>query len=435
MLINERITTERITEWNRESEADLAADYSYLGDQLARRDIDIESVTERVQAFSVALPTWGLGTGGTRFGRFPEPGDPRDVFEKLEDAAVVARLSGSTPRVSPHFPWDDVDDLAELRERADALGLTFDAVNSNTFQDQPDQRYSYKYGSLAHTDSAVRQQAIEHNQRCIEIGQILGSRDLTVWLADGANLPGQQHFTDALDRALESLRSIYATLPDDWRMLIEHKPFEPAFYTTVMADWGTNYLCARELGPQAACLVDLGHHLPATNIEMIVARLIHFGKLGGFHFNDSKYGDDDLDSGVIDPFQLFLIFNELVDAEMRGTLTAGGGLPATMIDQSHNVTDPIESLIGSAMTLQRAVAQAWLVDRDALADYQAKNDALMANRTLRAAFETDVTPITATARKHSNAALDPIKAYRDSGYRAAQSEARPSSGTAAAGIV
>ena len=429
MVIDDTLNTDQIAELNAEQAAPQARDFAALGERLARRGIDIESVTSRLQRFSVALPTWGLGTGGTRFGRFPEAGDPRDVYEKIEDAAVVHRLTGATPRVSPHFPWDGVDDVGALRQTAEALGLGFDAVNSNTFQDQPGQRHSYKYGSLSHTDPAVRTQAIELNLRCIEMGQALGSAALTVWIADGANLPGQQCFGDALTRYLESMRAIYAALPDDWRVLIEHKPYEPAFYATVIADWGTSYLCAQELGPKARCLVDLGHHALGTNIEMIVSRLAQFGKLGGFHFNDSKYGDDDLDSGAIDPFQLFLVFNELVAAEARSSAPQP---PAYMIDQSHNVTDPIESLIASTGQLQRAYAQACLVDRDALARYQTDNDALMAHATLKQAFETDVAPIVATARARSNAAIEPISVYRRSGYRQAQAGQRPA---AAVGIV
>jgi L-rhamnose isomerase/sugar isomerase len=311
----------------------------------------------------VAVPSWGVGTGGTRFARFPGEGEPRDIYEKLEDCATIFKLVRSTPAVSLHIPWDKPDDAARLREFAAARGLHFDAMNSNTFQDQPGQKLSYKFGSLTHHDRAVRQQAIEHNIECMEIGQALGSKSHTVWIGDGGNFPGQTHFRRALERYLESTHEIYDALPRDWRLFLEHKFYEPAFYSTVINDWGTSYYCARELGPKAFCLVDLGHHAPNVNIEMIVARLIQFGKLAGFHFNDSKYGDDDLDAGSIKPFQLFLIFNELVDAELSG---AQGFDPAYMLDQSHNVTDPIESLMMSAVELTRAFVQAHLVDRRAL---------------------------------------------------------------------
>jgi L-rhamnose isomerase/sugar isomerase len=335
--------------------------------------------------------------------------------------------------VSLHIPWDKPDDATKLREFAGARGLSFDAMNSNTFQDQPGQKHSYKFGSLTHPDEAVRRQAIDHNIECIQLGQTLGSRAHTVWIGDGGNFPGQQHFRGALERYLESMREIYAALPDDWRLFIEHKFYEPAFYSTVINDWGTSYYCARELGPKAFCLVDLGHHAPNVNIEMIVARLIQFGKLAGFHFNDSKYGDDDLDSGSIKPFQLFLIFNELVDAELN---RAPNFNPAYMLDQSHNVTDPIESLMMSAVELVRAYVQAHLIDRDALAEAQQQGDPLRALSILKQAFTTDVAPLLAMARERDGGAIDPISTYRASGYRRHKGEERPANkGAAASGIV
>jgi L-rhamnose isomerase/sugar isomerase len=410
----------------------LAADYDSLARTLRRQGIDIDSVTEAVGRFAVAIPSWGVGTGGTRFARFPGPGEPRNIFEKLEDCAVINTLSAVTPTVSLHLPWDHADDLAGLKECAASLGLGFDAVNSNTFQDQRGQALSYKYGSLTHTDSAVRAQAIAHNLDCIRIGQIIGSKALTLWIGDGANFPGQQNLARAYERYLESAEQIYAGLPADWRLLIEHKMYEPAFYATVIQDWGSSLTAAQTLGPKAFCLVDLGHHAPNVNIEMIVARLIHAGRLGGFHFNDSKYGDDDLDSGSIDPFRLFLIFNELVDAESRRVPDLK---LAHMLDQSHNVTDPIESLMTSAIELTRAYAQALLVDRNELAAFQESNDALMAAQTLKHAFTTDVQPILARARERRGGAIDPVGAYRRSGYRAACAECRPATGGARSGIV
>ncbi len=409
----------------------LEADYAALGAQLDRRGIDIDAVRARVAAFGVAVPSWGVGSGGTRFARFPGPGEPRGIFDKLEDCAVVHRLTAATPRVSLHIPWDKADPAA-LRERAAELGLRFDAMNSNTFSDAPDQKLSYKFGSLSHNDAATRAQAVEHNLECIEIGRALGAKALTVWIGDGSNFPGQSHFTRAFERYLDSMRAIYAALPDDWRLFSEHKMYEPAFYSTVVQDWGTNYLIAQELGPKAFCLVDLGHHAPNVNIEMIVARLIQFGKLGGFHFNDSKYGDDDLDAGSIDPYRLFLVFNELVDAEDRA---AAGFAPAHMLDQSHNVTDPIESLMVSAMEVQRAYAQALLVDRAVLDGYQETNDALMATTTLKTAFRTDVEPILAMARREAGGAIDPVAAFRQSRYRNGVAEERPLVASLGGGIV
>jgi L-rhamnose isomerase/sugar isomerase len=427
-----RIPSAFIQDENRKAAQTLEGDFERLGEHLSRRGINIEEVTRKVQQFSVAVPSWGVGTGGTRFARFPGVGEPRNVYEKLVDCATIHQLTGATPRVSLHIPWDKPDDAKELAEFARTLGIGFDAMNSNTFQDQPGQKLSYKFGSLTHTEQNVREQAIEHNVECIEIGKTLNSKALTVWIADGGNFPGQIHFRRALERYLDSLKKIYALLPSDWRLFIEHKLYEPAFYSTVLNDWGTSYYAATVTGPQCCCLVDLGHHAPNTNIEMIVSRLIQFGKLAGFHFNDSKYGDDDLDTGSIKPFQLFLIFNELVDAEYE---KVPGFDPAYMIDQSHNVTDPIESLIASAEEIQRAYCQALLVDRNALGNYQESNDALMALKTLKAAYNTDVGPIIEMARYQSGSAIDPIATYRASGYRTEKGKERPATTGSKSGIV
>ena len=421
-----------IAEQNKALEPSIHEDYEHLNKVLRRKQVDIEDLVAKAQSFRVAVPSWGLGTGGTRFARFPGPGEPRDIFEKLDDCATLNKLVRSTPGVSLHIPWDQPEDVNELLSFAHHRDLYFEAMNSNTFQDQPDQQHSYKFGSLAHSDPAVRRQAIDHNIECIELGQRLGSKAHTVWIGDGGNFPGQQHFRKTLENYLESMRVVYDALPDDWRIFIEHKFYEPAFYSTVINDWGTSYYCARELGSKATCLVDLGHHAPNVNIEMIVARLIQFGKLGGFHFNDSKYGDDDLDAGSIKPFQLFLIFNELVDAEQSN---APDFDPAYMLDQSHNVTDPIESLSMSAIEVTRAYIQAQLVDRVALAEAQDNCDALLALATLKQAFITDVSPILAVARQRSGGALDPIATYRASGYRAAKAEERPTKIEATVGIV
>lgn len=392
----------------------LQEDYEALGRQLGRRGIDISAIKRSVSDFSVALPSWGSGRGGTRFAKFAIPGEPTNIYEKLEDCAVVQQLSRVTPRVSPHFPWDRVDDYKALRERAAKLGLGFDAVNSNTFQDQPGQPYSYRHGSLASTDRAVRAQAIEHNVECIRIGEQIGSHAITVWVGDGTNFPGQQDLRRSLDRYLESASEIYAALPVGWRMLLEHKLYEPAFYSTVISDWGSSILVAQQLGSKARCLVDLGHHAPNVNIEQIVARLHRFGKLGGFHFNDSKYGDDDLDAGSINPHQLFLVFNELVEAQQSAP---GEFDPAYMIDQSHNVTDPIESMLSSAEAISSAYARALIVDREALHAAQEENDVMIAYQTLRRAYVTDVLPILAMARYERGGAIDPIAVYRSSGWR------------------
>jgi L-rhamnose isomerase / sugar isomerase len=416
---------------NAAREEALKRDYDHLGERLGRRGIAINEILDKVAAFGVAAPSWGVGTGGTRFARFPGEGEPRDIFDKLEDCAVIHQLARATPTVSLHIPWDKADPQ-RLMQTAERFGLRFDAMNSNTFQDHPGQERSYKFGSLSHTDAATRRQAIEDNLECIEIGRAIGSKALTVWIGDGSNFPGQSHFAKSFERYLTSMKEIYAALPEDWRLFSEHKMYEPAFYSTVVQDWGTNYIIARELGPKAFCLVDLGHHAAGVNIEMIVSRLIQFGKLGGFHFNDSKYGDDDLDSGAIDPYRLFLVFNELVDAELSGV---AGFDPAHMLDQSHNVTDPIESLMISATEVQAAYARALLVDRKMLDACQEANDALTASETLKTAFRTDVEPILATARLRAGGAIDPVATYRASGYRAKVAAIRPPVTAAGGGIV
>jgi len=421
---------EVIERHNREHADAIAQDYEALSRTLARRHIDLSAIEKKLAQFSLALPSWGLGTGGTRFGRFPIPGSPTNIHEKLADAAVVEQLGRLTPRVSLHFPWDRIEDPAALRGEAENLGLSFDAVNSNTFQDQPGQGHSYRHGSLSAVSAQVRDQAIAHNIDCIRLGEKLGSRALTVWVGDGANFPGQHSLGEALERYIESARAIYAALPDGWRLFIEHKFYEPAFYATVIADWGTSFLVAKELGASAQCLVDLGHHAQGTNIEQIVARLARFGKLGGFHFNDSKYGDDDLDAGAINPHQLFLVFNELVECE----LAMEGFAPAYMIDQSHNVTDPIESLLLSAEAIAGAYARALLVDRAALAECRSRNDVIGAFRTLRRAYETDAGPLLTVVRMALGGAADPLALYRQSGWRAERARERKSSG-AGAGIV
>jgi L-rhamnose isomerase/sugar isomerase len=431
-----RVPPELIERHNAGRRADLEADYVHLGKQLARRGADIEKLTAAAQAFAVAVPSWGVGTGGTRFARFPGPGEPRDVWEKLDDCAVIHQLGRATPRVSLHIPWDEPEDPAALRSYAKERGLAFDAMNSNTFQDADGARLSYKFGSLTHTDAAVRAQAIEHNLHVIRIGQALGSKALTVWIGDGGNFPGQLHLRSALERYMDSLRAIHAGLPEGWTLFLEHKCHEPALYSTVLADWGTSYWCARELGRRVQCLVDLGHHAPNTNIELVVARLIQLGKLGGFHFNDSKYGDDDLDAGSIEPFRLFLVFHELALAAAPAPAKSDARFaPAYMLDQSHNVTDPLESLMTSAGEVQRACVQASLVEHEALQTAQEANDALLAHRLLKRAFTTDVEPILAMARLRAGGAIDPLACYRASGYRAAKAKERPAAAASRPGIV
>jgi len=415
------ISADLIAEQNAALMTSVDEDYHALGRNLSRSGIDIDAVKDKVADFTVAVPSWGAGRGGTRFAKFPITGEPTNIHEKLEDCAVINQLCQATPRVSPHFPWDKVEDYGALRDEAANYGLSFDAVNSNTFQDQPGQAHSYSTGSLASTDACTRAQAVEHNIECIEIGQKLGSTDLTVWVGDGTNFPGQQDLGRSLDRYLDAAAEVYTALPGDWRMLLEHKMFEPAFYSSVISDWGSSILAAQSLGDRCKCLVDLGHHAPNVNIEQIVARLHRFDKLGGFHFNDSKYGDDDLDSGSINPHQLFLVFNELIEAELHPRT---GFNPAYMIDQSHNVTDPIESMMSSADAILTAYAKAVLVDREALCAAQETNDTMLAFQALRSAYKADTSPILAKVRQEKGGAINMIATYRASEYRGRKSQER-----------
>jgi L-rhamnose isomerase / sugar isomerase len=408
------IPKELIQEYNQREEVLVKKDYDEVKEKLNRKAINADQIVDKVKSFYVALPSWATGTGGTRFGTFPIGGDPRNVYEKLFDCKTVNDLTGINNKVSLHIPWDDTDDVNEFLEVIKKLNLGIDAINSNTFQDQNDQKLSYKYGSLSSTDSAIRKQAIDHNIECIELGKKIGSKALSVWIGDGGNFPGQLHFRKAFERYIDSLKEIYKNLPDDWKLFLEHKFFEPSFYSTVLNDWGSSYVAASILGNKAQCLVDLGHHAPNTNIEMIVSRLIQLGKLGGFHFNDSKYGDDDLDCGSINPYQLFLVFNELVDAEDCKVQNFD---PCYMIDESHNITDPIESLIVSYEEIQKAYAKALIIEREKLYSYQEKNDPIMALRTLKEAYDFDVTAILKTARLKANGATSPLDVYRASDYR------------------
>jgi L-rhamnose isomerase/sugar isomerase len=371
----------------------------------------VEDVVEKLIKFQVAIPSWALGTGGTRFGRFPGPGEPGSLEDKMEDVGLLHALNRSSGAISLHIPWDIPKDYAAIRQRATELGLRFDAVNSNTFQDQKAQAHSYKFGSLQHVDAAVRKQAIDHNIDVIKHGVELGSKALTVWLSDGSCFPGQLNFRGAFERTLEALQEIYAALPADWRMFVEYKAFEPNFYSMTVGDWGQSLLYANKLGSKAYTLVDLGHHLPNANIEQIVALLLMEGKLAGFHFNDSKYGDDDLTVGSIRPYQLFLIFNELVEGMDARGMDHANDL-GWMIDASHNVKDPLEDLLQSVEAIMIAYAQALLIKRSALKAAQESNDVVMAQEVLQHSFRTDVRSIVAEARRRAGGALDPLGLFR-----------------------
>jgi L-rhamnose isomerase/sugar isomerase len=377
---------------------------------------DSEAIIEKLIKFQVAIPSWALGTGGTRFARFPRGGEPRNLEEKLEDIGLLHALNRSGGAVSLHIPWDIPSDPAHVRNLAAELGLRFDAMNSNTFQDQPGQPLSYKFGSLQHTDSGVRRQAIEHNLEVIKYGVELGSESLTVWLADGSCFPGQLNFRKAFRRTLEGLEEIYAKLPEKWKLFVEYKAFEPNFYSTTVGDWGQSLLYTSKLGPKAFTLVDLGHHLPNANIEQIVSLLLMEGKLGGFHFNDSKYGDDDLTVGSIKPYQLFLIFNELVEGMNARGMDHARDL-GWMIDASHNVKDPLEDLLQSVEAILLGYAQALSVNQKALESAREQNEVAQAQEILQSAFRTDLRPLVAEARLRAGGALDPLHVFRASGVR------------------
>lgn len=377
---------------------------------------ETENIIQKLIDFQIAIPSWALGTGGTRFGRFPGGGEPRSLEEKIEDVGLLHALNNASGAISLHIPWDIPTDYQAIKNLASQYRLKFDAVNSNTFQDQNNQEYTYKYGSLQNVNKAIRKQAIAHNIEVIQQGIALGSESLTVWLADGSCFPGQLNFRKAYQNTLESLEEIYAALPSNWKMYLEYKSNEPNFYSTTVADWGQSYSYVKKLGDKAFTLVDLGHHLPNANIEQIVAILLMEGKLGGFHFNDSKYGDDDLTAGAMKPYQLFLIFNELVDGMDARGMNHAKDL-GWMIDASHNVKDPLEDLLQSVEAIMIAYAQALLVDRKALDIAQNENDVVKAQEIIQNAFRTDVRALVAEARLRSGAALNPVALYRDFAVR------------------
>ncbi len=381
---------------------------SIIGDQ--------KKIIQRLIDFQIAIPSWALGTGGTRFGRFPGGGEPGNLEEKIDDVGLIHALNKSSGAISLHIPWDIPKDADTIKSLAASHQLEFDAVNSNTFQDQNDQELSYKFGSLQHTDRATRKQAVDHNIEVIRHGINLGSKSITVWLSDGSNFPGQLNFREAFQRTLESLQEIYSHLPEDWKMFVEYKAFEPNFYSMTVGDWGQSLLYAQKLGAQAFTLVDLGHHLANANIEQIVALLLMEKKLGGFHFNDSKYGDDDLTVGCIKPYQLFLIFNELVEGMDARGMNHANDL-GWMIDASHNVKDPIEDLLQSVEAILQSYAKSLLIDQISLQQARLDNDVTLAQEILQEAYLTDVRSLVAEARMQSGGALDPISFFRNNKIR------------------
>src|SRR5712692_4033600 len=391
-----------------------------MQDSLGKQNIDTEAVLEEIQRFTVETPSWGYGDSGTRFKVYHWPGAARNLREKLADAAQVQRVTGICPGVAIHIPWDREDDWQAVKEYAGQLGLRIGAVNPNLFQDD-----AYRLGSLCHFDKAIRQQAIEHVIECIQIAQEVSSNVISLWLADGTNYPGQDDLRRRRRRLLESLQTVYAALPAGMRLLVEYKFFEPAFYSTDLPDWGTSLLMVQKLGPQADVLVDTGHHPQGTNIAQIVAQLLDEGRLGGFHFNDRRYADDDLIVGSQNPFELFCIFNEIVSAGAEGN--ANVGRIEYMIDQSHNIEPKIEAMIQSVINVQTAYAKALLVNRTALREAQEAGDVLGAYRVLQAAFETDVRALLSEFRARQGADPDPVAGFRASGYAARVARERAAS--------
>jgi L-rhamnose isomerase/sugar isomerase len=401
------LSKEQIKRSNKENWSVHKKKYEFISGEID----NAAEVVKKLTAFQIAIPSWALGTGGTRFGRFGGGGEPRSLEEKIEDIGLLHALTRSADAISLHIPWDIPSNPENIKSLAKENGLRFDAMNSNTFQDQPGQKLSYKFGSMQHVDKAVRQQAIEHNIEVIKYGKELGSKSLTVWLSDGSSFPGQLNFRKAFQNTLESLQEVYEALPSDWKMFVEYKAFEPNFYSMTVGDWGQSLLYSSKLGKKAYTLVDLGHHLANANIEQIVALLLMEGKLGGFHFNDSKYGDDDLTVGSIKPYQLFLIFNELVEGMDAKKMNHATDL-AWMIDASHNVKDPLEDLLQSLEAIKIAYAKALLIDRKKLTEAQNNNDVVAAQEIIQQAFNTDVRPLVAEARLHAGGALNPLSVYR-----------------------
>lgn len=408
-----KLTKDQVISTNTKWEKSHAEQFDFLANHLDKKGLSVSALLKKVQGLQIAIPSWALGTGGTRFGRFSGGGEPATLEQKIQDIGILHSLNRSSNSVSLHIPWDTPKDFDAIRQVADEVEIGFDAVNSNTFQDQFTQSLSYKFGSLAHAERSVRELAIEHNKEVIKLGEKLGSKALTVWLADGSSFPGQTSFRKSLQYTFDSLQSIYQELPEDWKMLVEYKPYEPYFYSTVIQDWGTSFLLANKLGNKAYTLVDLGHHLPNTNIEQIVATLMSEKKLGGFHFNDSKYGDDDLTVGSIKPYQLFLIFNELVTGFSE---TLNPEL-SWMIDASHNLKDPLEDLLQSVEAIKLAYAQALVVDHKGLTEAQNFSDVVWAQEILQEAFRTDLRPLIREAIRLDGGSISPVQSYRDLNIR------------------
>jgi L-rhamnose isomerase / sugar isomerase len=386
-----------------------------------------EDVLAALRELEIETPSWGYGNSGTRFHVYPWPGAARTVWERIADAGLVHKLTGCCPSVAIHIPWDRVDDWGELRRYAEENGLRIGSVSANLFGDD-----AYRLGSLSHPDATVRRRAIDHCRECIEIATQVGSSLFTPWIPDGTSYPGQDDFRDRYRRLATALEEVYAALPEGMRLLVEYKFYEPSFYSMDMPDWGTAALLCRRLGPQAQVLVDTGHHPQGTNVEQVVARLLAEGLLGGFHFNDRRYGDDDVIVGSQHPFELFAIVREIAAARTDTGTAAAARSIALMIDQSHNVEGKIDAMIQSVVNIQTAYAKALLVDAEQLASLQRDGDVLGAHRIVMQAFETDVGPLIGELRRSQGLAPDPVEAFRSGGHAERLAEERGTSGVESA---
>jgi L-rhamnose isomerase/sugar isomerase len=387
--------------------------YTLFAQQQADRGIDLESVKSKLKNLKVETPSWGYGDSGTRFKVFKQVGIPRNAFEKLEDAAQVNRFTGLCPSVALHIPWDKVDDYQKLQDHATSLGLTIGAINPNLFQED-----EYIFGSLCNAQASIRRKAVDHILECIDIARTLNSSIISLWLADGTNYPGQDSIRARKHRLQETLLEVYRALDPTMRLLIEYKFFEPAFYHTDLGDWGMSYNMALKLGEQAQVLVDTGHHPQGTNVEQIVAYLLDEQKLGGFHFNSRKFADDDLIVGAINPYELFLIFYQILEASADANLGVSNTAAniAYMIDQSHCIEPKIPAMIRSVLNVQTQYAKALLINLDTVRATQEAQDVLAAEQAVREAFEFDVSPLLQVVREEMGVPTDPMRAYLTSGY-------------------
>lgn len=385
--------------------------YDALCEKLASRNVDVEAVKAKLKAQQIELPSWAVGNSGTRYGTFTDKGAAVTVWDRIDDCAEIKRCLGITPRMATHVCWDKTDDgdFVPVREYAESKGLKLGTLHPNTFSGQ-----EFRFGSMCSPIQAVREETKEHFSDCVRIARELGCKTIGMWVADGTNYPGQDVLRERKHRLLDGLGHLYREMDPDMTLLLEYKPFEPFFYTTDVNDWGASFLACSKLGDRAKVLVDLGHHVSGVNVEQIIATLLDEGKLGGFHFNNRRYADDDLILGTVNPLEIFMVYKEIVDAEIDGLSTD----ITYMLDQSHNIENSIEGIIYSVMNIQTAYAKALIIDREALKESQADQDTIRSNKLVMEAFETDVQPIIETVRlelglTHTN----PLKNYRDSNYQ------------------